>query len=165
MHTLVCDLTFLTFSPLTTYGVEGRAVLDWEEEANSVDEWLQLAQRYRGDARLLLKNGRASGAWQSIGFSVEFVVKAAVMKRAGYNRWPPELRIHDLDRLMGELGVDVRGMVGHPVGPKLKVVLGWRRRHGYTGSMPERFAQQIWDAAYGDDGVVEWLATNYALNI
>lgn len=141
------------------------------ETANSVGEWLDLYIRYRGDARTLLKNKRPSGAWFNTGFSIECLLKAAIMQKTGWNRWPtrdqrPDLYTHDPRALTKELGITLSGLRKHAVGPSLKIVLQWERAHGYgTASVPEKFAEQMWDAAFGAEGVAEWIASTFRLNI
>jgi hypothetical protein len=116
----------------------------------SVDEWIALSCRYRDDARALLDVRRPDRAWLNAGLSVECCIKAAIMRKERWNRWPdmesePDLWTHDLRVLLGRLGVhhakfDSRS----PVAPALKMVLEWRREHGYAvGKLPLKSASQF----------------------
>jgi len=140
--------------------------------ANSVDEWLALCRRYRGDAQGLCQLRRSDGAWLNAGFAVECVLKAAIMKKEGLNRWPdpqdaPDLWTHDLRGLLKRLGIDLAGFDHrNPVAASLKMVLEWRRDHGYSvGKLPLRHATDFCEAAFESNGVVEWIAARYRLNI
>jgi hypothetical protein len=132
---------------------------------------MALCRRYRGDALELCANKRADGAWFNAGFAIECCLKAAIMKQRRLNRWPdrneaPELWTHDLGDLFRMLGIDLAGLHRHPVAPSLKTVLDWRREHGYAvGKVPLRNARSMCEAAFESDGVVEWLAGLYHLNI
>jgi len=79
--------------------------------ADSVDGWLKLCVRYRGDAQALLAAQRTSGAWLAAGFALECCIKAAIMQKERFNRWPgpdtaPDLWTHDLRDLFKRLGID-----------------------------------------------------------
>ena len=44
------------------------------------------------------------------------------------------------------------------IAPALKMVLDWRREHGYSiGKVPKKLARDICEAAFDADGVIEWL--------
>jgi hypothetical protein len=139
---------------------------------NSVDEWLLLYRRYRGDAEALIAAKRADGAWLAAGFAVECCLKAAIMRKERLNRWPdpdtaPDLWTHDLRGLFRRLGIDPLGLDHrNPVAPSFKMVLDWRREHGYSvGTVPIRHSQNLCEAAFASNGVVEWIAGLYRLNI
>jgi hypothetical protein len=106
------------------------------------------------------------------GFAVECCLKAAIMKKEGLNRWPdrehdPELWTHDLRILFRRLGVDPYSFdTRNPVAPALKMCLEWRREHGYSiGKVPQELARDICEAAFESNGVIEWLAGLYRLDI
>jgi HEPN domain-containing protein len=161
----------------TSYGslhqifASGRGAFTITKLANSVDEWLGLCRRYRGDAQQLVAARRSDGAWFNAGLAVECCLKAAIMRKDGLNRWPgrdeaPDLWTHDLRDLFRKLGIDLDGLHRAPVAPALKTVLDWRREHGYAvGKVPLKNAQSMCEAAFESDGVVEWLASLYRLNI
>lgn len=139
---------------------------------NSPDDWIELCRRYRDDARTLLRSRRPDGAWLNGGFAVECCLKAAIMKKERLNRWPdrdsaPELWSHDLGDLFKRLGIDpLRLDHRNPVAAALKTVLDWRRDHGYSvGKLPQKYATQFCEAAFESNGVVEWIAGLYRLNI
>jgi hypothetical protein len=111
-------------------------------------------------------------AWLNAGFAVECCLKAAIMARERLNGWPapdiaPELWTHDLRGLIRRLGIDPEKFDHrHAVAPALKMVLDWRRQHGYSvGKMPLKFSGDLCDAAFGPNGVIEWIAGLYRLNI
>jgi hypothetical protein len=140
--------------------------------AHSPDGWLALFKRYRGDALVLLKAGHVDGAWLNSGFAMECCLKAAIMKKERLNRWPdkedaPDLWTHELWSLFRRLGIEPHKFDSrNPIAPALKTVLDWRREDGYSiGKRPKRTAEDICEAAFGTDGVAEWLAQHYRLNI
>lgn len=143
--------------------------MDWERTPQSVEEWLAVAKRHRRDARLLKKAKHYSSAWNSVGFSIECYLKAAIMNKFRLNRWPdkserPDLWVHEPIELLRVLGVTTNSLGKHPVRSRLKTVLDWHRRHGYNpNALPEKFAEQIYDAAFSSDGVVEWIAQTFHL--
>jgi hypothetical protein len=139
---------------------------------NSRDEWLELCRRYRDDALALRRAKRPDGAWLNAGFAVECYLKAAVMKKERLNRWPdkdsaPDLWSHDLRGLFKRLGIDPLGLdPNSQVAAALKMVLDWRREHGYSvGKLPIKFADSMCRAAFEANGVVEWIAGLYRLDI
>ncbi len=106
------------------------------------------------------------------GFAIECCLKAAIMKKERLNRWPdreaaPDLWTHDLRVLFKRLGIDPMTFDSRsPVAPSLKMVLDWRREHGYAvGKVPNKLARDICEAAFESNGVIEWLACLYRLNI
>lgn len=89
------------------------------------------------------------------GFAVECCLKAAIMKKEGLNRWPdidsaPDLWTHSLGDLLKRLGVDpLKFDAKSPVAPALKMVLDWRRAHGYSiGKTPVKVASDMHAAAF-----------------
>jgi hypothetical protein len=94
------------------------------------------------------------------------------MKKEGMNRWPstaeaPELWTHDLTYLANRLGVNYQTLNSKdPAAASWKLALEWQRGHGYSiNKLPMRFAVQMCEAAFGSNGVVEWLAKRFQLNI
>lgn len=94
------------------------------------------------------------------------------MKKERLNRWPdrdsaPDLWTHDLRDLLRRLGIEPQKFDHkHPVAPSLKMVLDWRREHGYAvGKLPQKLAGSMYEAAFESNGVVEWIAAQYRLNI
>jgi hypothetical protein len=103
---------------------------------------------------------------------VECCLKAAIMKKERWNGWPsrevaPEVWTHDLYVLFKRLGIDPGAFdPTAAVAPALKTVLDWRREPGYSaGKLPLKWANDICAAAFDGNGVVEWLAGLYHLNI
>lgn len=131
-----------------------------------------MCRRYRGDALLLRAAKRSDGAWLNTGFAVECCLKAAIMRKERLGRWPdrdvaPDLWTHNLYSLFRRLGIDPQGFdPKNPVAPALKMLLDWRREHGYSiGKLPIKFANDACDAAFGPNGVIEWIADRYQLDI
>ncbi len=110
--------------------------------------------------------------WEQVGFAIEACLKAAVMKKEGLNRWPstvdaPELWTHDLYYLAKRLGIDPTTFNPRdPAAASWKMTFEWQRGHGYSvNKVPQRYADQMYEAAFSSNGVVEWLAKRYQLNI
>lgn len=94
------------------------------------------------------------------------------MRKERLNGWPdrssaPELWTHNLYVLFKRLGVDPETFDPRsPVAPALKMMLYWRRDHGYSiGGVPMKFANDACEAAFGSNGVAEWVADRYQLII
>jgi hypothetical protein len=139
---------------------------------NTPQEWLALCRRYRDAAQALRVARQPEMAWLNAGFAVECCLKAAIMTKERLNGWPdpsiaPELWTHDLRGLFKRLGIDPKTFdTRHPVAPALKIVLDWRREHGYSaGKLPLKFASNLCEAAFGSNGVIEWIAAQYRMNI
>lgn len=148
-------------------GSGGRVLSD--QTPQTIEDWWTLGQRHLNGARSLRKDKNYSLVWQETGFAVECFLKAAIIKREGWNRFPdrasrPDLFTHDIPYLLGILQVDLKALVKTPVGPKMKVLMTWRRFHGYNPApMPGNYADQIFDAAFSQEGVVEWIMMTYRL--
>ena len=100
-------------------------------------------------------------AFQNVGFATECALKAYIMRRERFNRWPskasrPDLHTHDLRKLM-----QIAGIVVHPkdaLAPSWHIVLQWDRDQGYDPNpMPRKVARSMVEAAFGSAGVVAWL--------
>ena len=94
------------------------------------------------------------------------------MSKERMNRWPdrkddPDLWTHDLLTLFKRLGIDpLTFNPRNPVAPALKMCLDWRREHGYSvGNVPQKLSRDICAAAFEANGVIEWIAGLYRLNI
>lgn len=62
--------------------------MEWNDAPQSVDDWMALGRRHHNGARVLKKHKQFSLAWDETGFAVECYLKAAIMKKNGWNRWP-----------------------------------------------------------------------------
>jgi len=94
------------------------------------------------------------------------------MIKTGMNRWPdiadrPDLYTHRLDELAQILGISPQTFDPKDAGaPHWKMAFEWHRGHGYASDkLSVRFAEQMYEASFGSDGVIEWLAKRYRLNI
>lgn len=138
-------------------------------QPDSADEWLILAERHEAGARQLLEAGSTDLAWFNAGLSVECMLKAAIMRKDGLNRWPerpsrPDLWTHDLTRLAKAAGINLPGLITDPISAAFLVVLLWRRGEGYNPkTMPLRVASDMVLAATGKDGVNQWIAKRFQL--
>ena len=106
--------------------------------ANSVDEWVAMARQHEASARQLVRPGapviaRAHVLYH-VGCSVEFALKALIMRREGLNRWPDrsasDYWTHDLNKLLRKLGIVIQPT--DPVAPAWSVVVTWTRIADYT---------------------------------
>lgn len=137
----------------------------------SVDDWLELCRQHRNAARILKQHKQPNMLWLHVGFSVECCLKAAIMKKERIDGFPtkqedPGLWTHNLFELFRRLGIDPRTLASHSVAAPLKTVLEWKREHGYSPQkLPERRADDMYRAAFEANGVVEWLAHRYRMDI
>ncbi|MDP4026231.1 hypothetical protein Q8W71_26750 [Methylobacterium sp. NEAU 140] len=134
--------------------------------ADSVDEWLELADLYRALARQALADDTtASAAWSQAGFSLECTLKAAIMRRERLNAWPSrasrrELYTHKIADLARVLGMTIDEM--HPIAPAWAVVLQWWRDDMYSLRMTRAVAISLFDAVFSDeDGAAPWIRQNF----
>jgi hypothetical protein len=134
--------------------------------ADSVEEWLELAEMYRKLARqALMDTSTASAAWSQAGFALECTLKAAIMRRERLNSWPSrearrDLYTHSLRDLARILGMTVDA--AHPIAPAWAVVLQWQRDDMYSSKMTRVVVVQLYDAVFSEDeGVATWIRQNF----
>jgi len=130
---------------------------------DSVEEWWrQVENKRRAAATLRDKRRLCRECYHLCGVAVEFALKAAIMKSGRFNRWPsrearPDLHTHNLRILFGMLGVSHNGLPPE-LRTNLRTVLNWSRAAEYAeGKMPRKEVIQFYNAAFGPNGVVEWL--------
>lgn len=127
------------------------------------DQWFARANDKKVAASAL-RDDRKCGreCYQQVGTSIEFAIKGVIMKRQRFNTWPdaasrPDLHRHNLRSLFIHMDVD-QSTLPPSLRAKLKTVLSWSRGMEYKGGrMPRKEVLQIFDAAFGPDGVLEWL--------
>ena len=117
----------------------------------------------RGTAVALLSDRKAGlELWNKTGEAVEYALKAYIQKHASLDRWPskkdrPDLHTHDLRKLCEVAGISLEGQPSS-IRAAFKTVFEWDRSHAYTSSkVPRAEARAIFDAAFGPEGVIEWL--------
>lgn len=127
------------------------------------EEWWRRIEGKRLVALHMKEDRRnAVEAWDACGTSVEFALKAVILKRERWNRWPdkadrPDLYTHDLRRVMALAKI---GPIDVPRSLKFEVstALSWKRESAYRGSvLPRRQAREMYEAVFGPNGVIEWL--------
>ena len=139
-------------------------------DPNSPDDWRALALRQEASARHLLDGAFTGDAFFHAGISVEAMLKAAVMKHEGLNRWPDrsdrrELYSHNLVRLAGLAGVEIFDLAHDPIAPRWQVVRLWKRAEAYDPAvMPLRVARDMVEAACGSEGVNRWIEHRFRLD-
>lgn len=97
------------------------------------------------------------------GTSIECALKAVIMRKEGLNKWPDRNEpgnywTHDLNKLRAKLGLKVDRK--DPVAPNWAVMVTWSRQQDYTYTpkpMPMKVASSYIDAAFGPDGVFQWV--------
>lgn len=132
---------------------------------NTPEEWWHLVDGKR-EVAFHFKDNRdhAVEAWNACGSGAEFALKAVILKRERFNRWPesserPDLYTHNLRRLMGLAQITPADIPG-PIRPAFKTVLSWDVEHRYKSDrMPRRQARQMYEATFGEQGVLKWLKT------
>lgn len=94
------------------------------------------------------------------------------MKKYRMNRWPdlderPDLWTHNLRDLAAKIGVSPKGFSPtDPCAAAWRLAFSWDRQHGYNvNKLPGTVATDMFEAAFGANGVVEWLAKRFLLNI
>jgi hypothetical protein len=101
-------------------------------------------------------------AWMAAGYAVEFALKALIIKRERLSSWPSradrrELYTHDLRVLFFAAGLSFADV---PAARRsaLKTTLDWDRLNEYKQQkMARQVARSMVDAAFGENGVVDWL--------
>lgn len=131
----------------------------------SAEEWRRQAENKKNAATELRDKRRlCRECYHLTGVAIEFALKAVVMKNERFNQWPskaarPDLYVHNLRALFNALNVSHSGL---PIELRanLKTVLNWSRGAEYAdGKMPRKELIQFYNAAFGPDGVYEWLKT------
>lgn len=131
-------------------------------DPQSVDEWCALSQQHEAAAKLLCDDRKAAGqAIFHVGLAVEALLKAYIMKKERFNRWPSrhdrrDLYTHVLRDLLAasEITLDA----SDPLAPSWHTVLQWNRAQGYEPMLtPCSVARSYVDAAFGEHGVAVWL--------
>ncbi|MCB5176301.1 hypothetical protein [Microvirga lenta] len=106
----------------------------------------------------------AAAAWSHCGFACECVLKAAIMDKERLNSWPSkgarkESHTHNLQDLAKILGW--QPIPRDHVAPAWSVVVNWRRGHMYSLEMSPAAAQDLFDATFGEEGVVTWIRQRF----
>ncbi|MDO7843474.1 hypothetical protein [Sphingomonas immobilis] len=102
-------------------------------------------------------------AWVAAGFAVELAVKALIVRQRQLGFFPskdaaPELHIHNLRRLMIEYAGLNLAQAPASSRASIRQALDWERRHDYfEAPMSRKAARSMVDAAFGENGVVQWL--------
>lgn len=124
--------------------------------------WQRVAEK-KEVALLLRAAGRLNReAWMASGFGVEFALKARIMRVRQLNAWPSrsesvELYHHNLRTLVVQASIDLTALPDE-VRAAFRVVLDWERNHDYNARhMAAAVAEDMVEAAFGENGVVEWL--------
>lgn len=130
---------------------------------------MALAAQQKAVAQQLVRAGAPvagrGAVLTNVGMSVEFALKAAIMRKERMNRWPLKsepggaaYHTHNLNALRAKLGWKIGK--NDPVAPLWQVVIIWNRSRDYTygGTTPLATAKGYLEAAYGPNGVMEWIA-------
>jgi len=135
------------------------------KKADSVAEWVQLARQNELVCTQLLANQQTvPAAFNSAGLACECILKAAIMRKFGFNQWPdrkvrPDLYVHDLLTLAKILGFAPKPV--DAVAPYWAVMTQWEMTQRYEVVTPQ-VSQQICGAAFKPKvGVLEWISQNY----
>jgi hypothetical protein len=131
-------------------------------DPSAPDEWLTLAAQHERIARFAAESKTLGAqAHFHVGLGVECALKAYIMRRERFNRWPykasrPDLHVHDLRKLAAIAGISIAPT--SPIAGAWKVVMDWDRNQGYDPKpMPRRVARSWVEAAFGPEGVVSWI--------
>ncbi len=139
------------------------------------DDWIGAAERSLGDAEILFDaGGSPESTYELAGFAVECALKALIMRRRGWTRWPdrrrePRLHSHNLGRLL-ELA-DLKAALEQEAGRSRGLIASWRIVHGWdhdlrypgAAAMPRRTADDMLRAVnHPEHGVLPWLMRHYS---
>lgn len=140
-----------------------------KKQADSPDEWQELATDNLKAAQTLLATGHWQQAFYSAGFAVECALKCRIMRREGLNRWPErgerrEVYSHRLTALAEVAGLQpfLLAEVYNDLtvlGLSWMVAKDWDNEIRYApGAFPQVRARQMVEAV-NDGGLLEWLLT------
>ena len=140
-------------------------------KCESIDDWMALARVHKLSASALMKMPETRGAaWGHCGFGVECVLKATIMRVSQQSVWwtrneRPDLYVHDLKKLAGFAGLSPQTIgTTDPLAPAWHTVFAWRREQSYNPMpMPAPVLKGLYDASFGQGGVVKWLNDTYHL--
>lgn len=133
--------------------------------ADTVDGWIELYRVHRRIAEMAIEDSVAyPQAWSHAGFCVECLLKAAIMRKEGLNRWPTrqerrDLYVHTIIDLLSILRYNLDP--NEEVAAAWAVVTGWQRSHTYVPNMPHKVARDCLEAVFSGDGVAPWIFQNY----
>jgi HEPN domain-containing protein len=136
--------------------------VDDEPVLDEVGLWNRVANKRATAAAMRESRQHCRESWLASGSAVEFALKACIMRRERLNSWPTrehrsDLYHHNLRRLFEQAGIDL-GNAPKNVRVSLRVVLDWDRYHDYqAGRMPRKQAKEMYESAFGANGVIEWL--------
>lgn len=132
---------------------------------NNPEDWFRHARNKYHAAAAIRDNRRLGKECHHLcGVSIEFALKGAIMKRHRLNQWPdresrPDLYTHNLRTLFEALGIQQNGL-SIDLRVNLRTVLNWSRSSEYVDEkLPRKEVVQFYDAAYGTNGVMQWLMT------
>lgn len=135
-------------------------------EELSVEGWRRRVDEKRAVAEAFVDDRKVCReAWMASGAAVEFALKARIMSKERMNRWPdrtdaPELYTHDIKALVERADIPTRELPPL-VRSSFRTVIGWNRYRDYEATrMPREEARSMYQAAFGEEGVVEWLKRN-----
>ena len=138
------------------------------ETAETVEEWIELYRTQRKIAEMLVRDPTVYvQAWSHAGFSIECLIKAAIMSQQRLNRWPSrkerkDLYVHTIQELLALLGDKIDPL--DPAAPAWAIMFRWERSHTYVAKMPRLVAEDCLESAFSSDGVAQWLFTKYLKN-
>jgi HEPN domain-containing protein len=128
-------------------------------------EFQQLARMRLRDARVLIRGGNVEGAYYLTGLAVECAVKACIAKNTKRHDFPPnqsaikDIYTHDLVRLVGAAKLqpilDAELKKNGTLNKNWAVVKDWNVNARYLTKGLN--ARDLYRAAAGKDGVMQWL--------
>lgn len=137
-------------------------------QADSSDEWRQLAVDALAAAKTLLDGQHWQQAFQLAGFAVECALKCRIMRGSGMNRWPSrkekrEVYSHDLSALARIAGLQAALLKEiediSVLGLAWVVAQGWDNEMRYIpGPFPSVRAKDMVEAVDAG-GLLQWLLT------
>jgi HEPN domain-containing protein len=129
------------------------------------ETFLQLAELRLSEARLLLANGRPSGAYYLAGYAIECALKAIIATDFRANEIPDlkyvrDIYTHDLSALFRlaelEQELDAEKKINPDLYQRWEVVKGWSERARYEVWL-EADASVMLNAIDGEEGLLRWL--------
>jgi HEPN domain-containing protein len=143
----------------------------WEALSMNRDDLRELARQRLEDARVLLEEGRYSGAYYLAGYVVECGLKACISSRTKQFDFPPDRKAietiytHDLNKLVKSAGLD-KGLTDAQKADEefcrnWGLVKDWNEESRYKAWTKVQ-AQDLFEAvSNANHGVLQWISRHW----
>ena len=128
-------------------------------DPSTVEAWMSLTSSYERVAQKFVDDRKdAAQSYLNSGLACEMALKGLIFSLERPNDWEAcarSMRTHDLRELAERAGLL---KIRSPLTPSLMVVTSWGVSQRYDPKpMPRKVARQMFEASFGENGVVTWI--------